>query len=1199
MKCLAVLLLLMCSGALHAQVTSGSISGTVQDESGAAVPSASVTVSDPDTGVVRHLVTSPDGAFVATSLQPGTYTITVSLDGFQKYEKTGVALSAAGRVDAGAMVLAVGSLSDVVTVTADAGRLQLQNRSGERSDVITGGQIQNLALNGRNILDMMKILPGVVSEVNGQVSGRGELGSFNINGTRSNQHQFTIDGTSNVDTGNNGAVHVTVNPDAIAEVKVLTSNYQAEYGKAGGGAVAIVTKGGSRDFHGGARWFHRNESLNANNFFNNQFGIGDDGEPIAPRPKYRYNYAGYEVSGPVLLPGTDFNKDRSKLFFYFAQEYYRQLIPAGNPANSRVPTPAELRGDFSQTFDANGHLIVIRDPLNNNQPFPGNQIPASRILPGMAAAFGVYPQPNVFGRNDFNYTSQFSGEYPRREDIVRIDFQPTSAHRIYARFINNTGTQDLPYGAGPWGISAFGFREPTVFEEPGWNLSVNLTSTLSSTLVNEFTVGPSVGKLRIYSRNNAQSRAANGVDLPLLFPVSAESAIPDFSFGGVPGQSLTWSYLGGLPFTNANTTIDVSNHTTKILGRHTVKGGIFFQRNRKDQDAWGNANGEFFFDGADASQALQTSHPFANALLGYYTTFRQTSVRRRGYYRYTNLEWYLQDTWQASKRLTLDYGMRFTKYAPQYDSRNQLAVFNPDLFDPAAAPRIYRSDGNGNAFDPENPGTTLPGFLVGTLVPDSGNLGNGIGLASEGYPRGGIDDRGVMFEPRFGFAWQATADGRTVIRGGAGIMHDRIQGNLIYNPVNDNPPNVIAPVFRHGSVTDLPALSGTEGVRTPPNILGVSRNGEVPTIYSFSLGVQRDIGWGTTVDVAYVGSLSRHLVQTRNLNAVPYGTTFQRFAQDPTKFEGGVVPEVEPDLPDAYRNAGYSFSGRYAYDTNLLRPYPGYGRIQFYEFNGNSSYHSLQVAVNRRFGKGLSFGANYTYSKTRVTASSDEDWTNPFDVARYDERRAAWDRPHVLAINYFFRIPKAGGPKWLQALTDGFTLSGITQLASGNPVEPELWSPAELITGSPAGPDWNQVPMRPYLSGDPNRPVGTSKFDPAAFAAPNVGVPNPWPRTYLRRGGLANFDMSLFKDIPFGKGGRYLQLRLEAFNVFNHTNFRDVNLNMSLDAPSGAQGPVLRTGEVRPEGATGNYGQYFGEYTNTYTGTGGPRVVQLGVKVSF
>ena len=328
----ATILMLAFSASLPAQVTSGSIYGRVVDQTGGAIPGANVTLTAPTIGVARTVTTDDIGVFAAPNLPPGNYIVSVEMPGFKKFQKTDVRLSATDRLNAGDFTLEVGGVENTVSVTASSGELQIQSNSGERSDLITSNQINNLAMNGRNVLDLLKVIPGVTSSFDGEVAGTGGIDAFNVNGTRANQHEFTIDGASNVDTGNNGGTHVTLNPDAIAEMKILTSNYQAEFGKAGGGQIALTTKGGTSQFHGDARFFHRHEGLNANSWFQNQNGTA--------RPIYRYNYFGYQFGGPVFIPGTGFNKNKDKMFFFWSQEFYRQLIPGGYD-QFRVPTALE------------------------------------------------------------------------------------------------------------------------------------------------------------------------------------------------------------------------------------------------------------------------------------------------------------------------------------------------------------------------------------------------------------------------------------------------------------------------------------------------------------------------------------------------------------------------------------------------------------------------------------------------------------------------------------------------------------------------------------------------------------------------------------------------------------------------------------------------------------------------------------------
>jgi len=419
----------------QSQVTSGTIFGQVQDPGGAVIPNATVVVQNPSVGLTRTVPTGGDGGFVVPNLPPGTYRITVDAPGFKKLEKTDIALSAADRLNAGQFTLAVGATADTVTVTADAGQIQLQANSGERSDVITGKQLNDVALNGRMILDYVKLIPGVVSTFDGSTAGTWGIGAFNINGTRANQHEYTIDGSSNVDTGDNATTHVTLNPDAVSEMKILTSNFQAEFGKAGGGQVAVTTKGGSNQWHGNGRFFHRNEGMNANGWFNNLQN------PKTPIGLYRYNYVGYQVGGPIK---------KDKLFFFWSEEFYRQLVPVVGIDQFRVPTELERQGDFSASINGDGTPLTIYDP-STGQPFPGNKIDPSTLSAAQQSVFqqvqklmSLYPLPNVTGAPGYNYATALSSTDPRREDVLRVDYQINEKNRFYGRWINNASNSQSP-----------------------------------------------------------------------------------------------------------------------------------------------------------------------------------------------------------------------------------------------------------------------------------------------------------------------------------------------------------------------------------------------------------------------------------------------------------------------------------------------------------------------------------------------------------------------------------------------------------------------------------------------------------------------------------------------------------------------------------------------------------------------------------
>lgn len=1192
---LAAFCLLLLATITFGQITSGTISGVVKDPSGAAVVEATVVATAADIGVTRTVKSGGSGEFVFANMPPGNYTVSVEMTGFKHVEKTDVILNVTDHVNAGEFVLQMGTTSESVTVTADAGQIQLQSNSGERSDLITNKQLEDVAMNGRNVLDYMKLIPGVISSFDGHASGTGGLDSMNINGTRANQHEFTVDGASNVDTGNNGGTHITINPDAIDEVKILTSNYQAEFGKAAGGQIAIVTKSGTNDWHGGASFYHRNEGMNANETFNKAAQISG-GNPNTP-PLYRYNYTGYDIGGPVL---------KNKLFVYWNQEYYQQLIPIGGTTQFYTPTALERQGDFSQSTDGNGNPIFISGPGITN-----NKIDPSQLTAGQQAVFAnvqkmlnLFPLPNVsgFGVNgqNYNFSEALSGNDPRREDILRVDYQIDQSNRVFVRWIHNSDTNTSPFlpFPGPFGIfacsSSVNFPGGCVQKHPGWNLSVNLVSTFTPTLMNELSVGPSHTESIADGVNGNISLSKNGISLPLLYPTDT---IPDLGFNGLNNVNFGGGYLGATPWDQYNTTFNINDNLTWVKGTHTLKFGIFYQQSKKDQIAWGNINGQINFSpGPTGGGACPTGEsncvlgdPMASALLGSYDSLDQSTARPTGYFRYNQIEFYLQDTWKVTPRFTLDYGLRFAYIPPQFDALSQIGLFNPAAYNPATAVQI---DSSGN------------------VVPNSGDLMDGMQFTKSGQlPQGGWQSRGIMAEPRLGFAYDVFSNHKTVIRGGFGMMHDRTQGNLIFNTVFNNPALVQTAQLSAGNLADLASSPASFGNGVLGNIVGAAPDGHVPTVYSYSLGIQHEIMRDTTLDVAYVGNVSRHLVTSRDINEIPYGYAFTAAAQDPANFTTycaspapgdsctNGIPAVEPNLPSIYANAGFNFSGAYAYGRSSysnapLVPYKGYGQISYMQWDGNANYNSLQVSLQRRFTKGLTFGAVYTYSKALTTANADQDLQDPFQPKLLDYRAAGWDRTHVFAANYVYSLPNTskylGGSKWVSYLVDNYQLSGVIQAMTGTPVD--LNNAFSFESGAVDGGNmWGAIPY--YYTLDKN---GNPVLPPVA----NYRLRGS--RDTLRNGGMQDWDMSLFKNIPLGPENRYMiQLRLETFNTFNHPNFDTKNYNVNVNVPQQWNYATQAGGAQTLPDYTISKSANWGSYANTYGGVGGPRVVQLGVRFTF
>jgi hypothetical protein len=1190
--------------------TSGSLSGVVQDPQGNAVANAKVTVADPTKNLQIDASSSSDGTFSFPNLQPGTYQVTVEAQGFKKVVKTGIILNVADRASTGVIQLEIGQIGDVVEVTADAAQQLVKTESGEQSQVITGQQVQGLALNGRNFLDLVKLTPGVVSFVNAQTAGPGGLSGFNINGTRNNQHNLTIDGTTNVDTGSNGTQHIALVLDNIAEFKILTSNYQAEYGRSAGGDIKIVTKGGTNQYHGTGYYFHRHEQFNANTFFQN----ADRNQ----RNFYRYNYQGYNIGGPIAFPKKYFgplssDKLKDKLFFFWSQEWQEQLLPSA-VRQSRVPTALEAAGNFSQTRDGNNNPITIIDPLTG-VAFPGNIIPAARLnsngvnLLTYLNRFANFPLASSPNTAQFNHSSQASASYPRREYNIRLDYNVTDSTRMYVRYTRDADQQILPYGLGWTGGANNIPIDNLIFRQaPAFNSTLNITSTISSTLTNEFIFGASQNNLTLNPTDpNAATLSGLGLTFATPFPYPTSQFV-NISFGGTPNQSFAApTGYSQFPYKNSNTTFDFYDNVSKVIGNHTAKAGIYIQRSRKDQAAGTSMTINFSNNPANPANA---GHPYANALLGNFDTYVQSNRGiYQGQYRSTNVEWYIQDNWKASKRLTLDYGLRFNWIQPQFDQRLQASFFDPASYDRSKAVRLYQRATDGRAFDPLTPGTLLPAFLVGRIVPGSGDAFNGMKQSANGFERGGFKNRGIQYGPAFGFAYDVFGNAKTVVRGGYRIGYDRVSGNNVIFPAAEQPPFLVTPTFNFGNLSTVGQNTGQIALGVS-GVRGADFEGHIPNVQSYSFQVQQDIGFDTVLSVAYVGTLSRHLPEQINLNYIPYGTTFTKAAQDPSRYAGGIVPDEEPNLPQIYRDAGLKFTGANALPANFIRRFPGYGDITFKTFGGSANYHSLQVTAQRRYKQGLTLGMAYTWSKALGTGGDGEgDFINPICSRCVDYRVLGFDRTHTMVINYLYDLPKLKSNNWFaKGVVNGWQLTGVTQFLSGQPTElgfsiPNI-SNTQRISGS-----WTEGP-RVVITGDPQDGFSReNSFDFTQVRLPNIN-PGPQPRSIIRRPGISVTDLSVFKNIPLGgDSSRYIQLRAEMFNVFNHAQFDNLNTGLTWEVATdfsnyvarqqGGLGTIrnIRGGTFSP--ASGRLGRALGEYNGQPGYVSANRTMQLAVKIYF
>ena len=1136
-----------------AQTTSGSITGVVVDAQRGVIPNAKVTATEQERRFTVEATTNDAGTFVFAQVPPGTYTINIQSAGFKKYERKGIELNVNDKLSVGDMIMEVGQLSEQVEVSATT--VQLQTESAERSTALVAKQMENIAVNGRSFLDLVKLVPGVVSTVSLATAGPGGLSSISANGTRVNSNQMTINGISNVDTGSNGGANVTLSLDSIQEFKILTGVYQAEYGRSMGAQISAITKTGTSDLHGSAYWFHRHDSLNANNWLNNRNGL--------PRNLFRFNDLGFTVGGPVYIPKV--LKSREKLFFFISQEYQRQLRPQG-ARQITVPTALERTGDFSQSVDQTNTKIAILDPVTG-LAFPNNVIPASRLYQPGIKLLNLLPLPNSSPAfKTYNFQSQVSDQYPRREDLYRIDYNMSSKSRLFGHYINNNNTYQSQYGSFVLGSNTP--LSPIQYANPGWSWAVGNTYIITPTMTNEFNIGGSHNSILIDETTSAYTKAASGVGLNLLYPSAVQrDYIPNVTFAGSRVSNSPTFGTGNAPFINFNTTLDITDNVSKIIGRHILKAGVFLQKSWKDQTSFGNFNGNYNF-GDNSANPYDTRYGFSNAALGVYNSFSQAANAINGQYRYWNAEFFFQDTWKITSRLTLDFGIRAAYYEPQYDQSLQAATFVLSKFDPSKAPRLYvpqTVNGVRSAVDTAT-NTVLPAAYIGYIVPSTGSITNGVSQGEQGGLNKYLQNTPpLQWGPRFGLAYDVTGKGSFIVRTGGGIYYDRFQGNRVFDFVR-NPPLGIEPVLNFGYAAQIDPKSA---LLSPPALYAADPVGKIPTVYNFQFSIQNKLPKGFILDTAYVGALSRHLQDNRNLNPVPYGATFLPQNQDSTL--------SSPLL------------GNNSLPANFLRPLRGFGTISLYESPATSNYNSLQASLNRRMAK-LFVGATYTWSKYLTTAPAD---TSAVRVDQFT-RKAYYgpstnDRRQNFALNYVYDLPLMnGGNRVMKSLFGGWQLSGVVRMVTGTPFTPGVSisgvGSANLTGSTTEG-------ARIGLIGNPN----TGSDDPynrinaAAFIPPRPGSLGLESGVfYLTGPGINNFDTSLQKSFSVKERFR-MQLRLDTFNTFNHAQFSGLNTTLNY-----ANITATTPNNLPTSGATFNVNGF-----GAVNGARDPRILQTVVRFQF
>jgi hypothetical protein len=1014
-------LFLFLAGLMLAQNVSSSVLATIVDSSGAPVPGAECALTNQNTTAVVTIKSDSQGSCVFAIVQGGTYSLAVKANGFKTVQMKDVVVSAGETRTVGRITLEVGALSESIQVTAEAAQINLA--TGEKSGLISGAQLQNIAVRGRDMFALLTTIPGIVDN-NGQAretSSPDSLRGTFINGARENAKNYAVDGITDLDTGSNNTVHFEPNMDSIAEVKVLTSNYQAEFGRNTGGVITIITRGGSKEFHATAYDTYRHESLNANSFFNNRTGT--------KKAPYRYRITGYTVGGPITIPKL-FNTSRDKLFFFWSQEYTGQRVDYGTRFQT-TPTDLERGGDFSQSFNSSGQLIKVLDPTNGVQ-FPDNVVPKTRFSTLGLAMLNFFPKPNYNCsgcpgdaatdplRFQRNYRSQYTGSYPKREDLIRVDYNITPTLQVYWRYVQDKDQQNAPYGLWVNGNINYALT-PTTFGQPGKGHVAHVTKSFTSTLVNEFIFGKSHNNLYFYPADPSVMDRTKVGNPGEWYPdaktgvsyVDKVNYMPNLTFGGQPSNTINASW-GNIPYENFNDIYSVVDNLSKLKGSHSLKAGFYYEHTRKFQVGGGNYRGAFNFS-TNTNNPFDTGNSFSNALLGVINSYSEATARVNGDWYFSNLEFYLQDNWRVSKRLTIDLGLRLYHVPPQTDSNHTIATMDPRLYSRANAPLLYMptidpSNGKRVAVDPRT-GTLYPNPLIGLFIPGTGNVANGAAVGGvNGYPGGLYTTNAIYYGPRLGFAYDLFGNGKTALRGGFGMFQDRLQGNPTMN-TNGNPPVAFSPTLYFGSLDTYANSGGSTGPTGINMLLGQNSPG---TTMNWSFGIQQQVKT-IAIDASYVGSESYHLLAAKNINPIAIGARFNVANQDPS----------QPGKPLA---------------DNFLKPYYGWGDLTLVSNGYNANYHALQLQANRRFARGLQLGVSYTFSKTLGVADGDTSGVSPYFSPRdRNYGRLAFDRPHQFVTNYYYELPNAAKRmnfKPAEWVLDHWQISGVTSLISGSPFLP-------------------------------------------------------------------------------------------------------------------------------------------------------------------
>lgn len=1212
----------------RAQGVSGTVSGTVKDTQGGVVPGATITLISEARGTsLGSVVTNAVGDFVVPNVTADVYTVQVDMPSFKTLKRAGISVNPGSHIVVGTLTIEIGSQTEEVVVKGEAPLIQAA--SGEKSFTITTEAVASLPLANRSYDALLGLMPGV--QVQGGLTPAVRLGG-------GGDGNFMLDGATAMDPGvNRPATRVSV--EAIQEVKVATSTYQAEYGRSSGLQVNAVTKSGTNQFHGAFYDVERHSKWNANSRTNIL-----NGDPKEFQDERDW---GFSIGGPVGKAGR-----ANKLFFYYNQEFQPRTV-GGGVTRYRLPTLLERQGDFSKSTDNLGNPYpYVKNPAVTGACNATSQvacfadggvlgrIPKGALYGPGLAILNWFPLPNI-GNVPAGQAYNFETTYPALkllgyQPVVRIDYQasknlrgsfkylqyqqPSKVHPGILAGWNDTKEDDygiwVPAATLNWTVN------PTTFVELSWGKNYHHQEGCSVT-----GAGPNFCRNALPVDSVANRITAGFGDIPYLFPDATKLDPGTFSYevinrSGSPAwdgtrvqvaQAFSWgSRIANAPPNNVgpfgNFILDTNSgntnvSVTRLFGQHTAKAGYYYFKSLQRRGQ-GPFYGSINFQN-DGNNPLDTSFGFANAAVGVFSSYQQQSRWGEGAYTAINHEVFIQDNWKVTRTLTLDYGVRLVHQVPQYDAYQQASNFLPETWTAANAPQLYVAGcSNGAATctgttirQAKNPVTGQflgpnTSLAIGTLVPNTGSATNGIAI-----PGKDIADTNGLYPtlaaaPRVGMAWDMSGEQKFVVRGGAGLFFDRPPAQNVYNTVN-NPPFTRNITVRYGQLQNLSKAGLT--TEAPPALTVWQYNMPLPASVQWNAGVQMTLPFAASLDASYTGQHSYDTPLGVNINNIDLGSAFLAAYADPTQATKTAANAYVATQPD------------------LVRFYRGYSTINQQQTIGWRTYHSVQIALNRRFRNGVSFGFNDTWQlydkqmvSPRLQHNADRTITLRADNSRSQELFGDnHPQAHVMRANFIWDLPdfkrSSGVGRAIGLVISDWSLSGIWNGQSGSAYAAaftyqSLGNAVNVnLTGSP------DYAARLVLTGGPGSGCSSDplrQFNTAVFKGPAVGSDGLESSSgYLRGCFRSSLDLAIARTIRLG-GGRTLQVRADVFNVFNEAAITNRNASMQLASPSdpltiqnlpfNADGSVNAARSV-PRGAG------FGVATDYQD----PRTVQLQIRFGF